>query len=165
VADIAAKDLCAYLDASPTPYHAVAETARRLAAEGYSQLSEADEWRLSAGERRYVVRDGSIIAFEVGRQPAADAGFRIIGAHTDSPNLRLKPNSSFEASGYRQLAVEPYGGVLLHTWLDRDLSVAGRVSLLRGRNIETVLIDLERPLLRVAENAIHLQRDSREQGG
>ena len=162
--DIAARDLCAYLDASPTPYHAVAETARRLIAEGYSELREADEWRLAVGDRRYVVRDGSIVAFEVGTRHPADAGFRIVGAHTDSPNLRLKPNASFDASGYRQLAVEPYGGVLLHTWLDRDLSLAGRVSVLRGDKIETLLVDLERPLLRVAELAIHLQRDIREQG-
>ena len=133
-------------------------------AAGYSELVEPDEWRLAPGDRRYVVRDGSVIAFELGSAHPAEAGFRIVGAHTDSPNLRLKPNAAFEASGYRQLAIEPYGGVLLHTWLDRDLSLAGRVSVLRDGRVETLLVDLERPLLRVAELAIHLQRELREQG-
>jgi aspartyl aminopeptidase len=164
MAKSAAKDLCAYIDASPTPYHAVAETVRRLAASGFTALAEADEWRLEAGDRRFIVRDGSLIAVAIGTAPLADAGFRVIGAHTDSPNLRLKPTADLESSGYRQLAVEPYGGLLLHTWLDRDLSLAGRVSVLRGGRVETVLVDLERPLLRVAELAIHLQREVREQG-
>ncbi len=160
----AATDLCAYIDASPSPYHAVAETVRRLTAAGFTALTESDEWRLEAGDRRTIVRDGSVIAVAIGTAPLPDAGFRVVGAHTDSPNLRLKPNADLESSGYRQLAVEPYGGVLLHTWLDRDLSLAGRVSVLRNGRVETVIVDLERPLLRVAELAIHLQREVREQG-
>ncbi len=164
MAKVPVKDLCAYLDASPTPYHAVAETVRRLAKAGYTALAEADEWRLAAGDRRFVVRGGSILAVEVGKAPIAEHGFRVIGAHTDSPNLRLKPNAEIESSGYRQLAIEPYGGLLLHTWLDRDLSLAGRVSVLHDGRVETLLVDLERPILRVAELAIHLQREVREQG-
>lgn len=160
----AARDLCSYIDASPTPYHAVAETARRLRDAGYTALAESDEWRLGPGDRRYVVRDGSILAFELGVRPAAESGFRVVGAHTDSPNLRIKPNAAVESSGYLQLAIEPYGGVLLHSWLDRDLSLAGRVSLLRDGAVETVLVDFARPILRIPDLAIHLQREVREQG-
>jgi len=164
VANEVARDLCGYIDASPTPYHAVAETARRLRAAGFTALEESDDWRLGPGDRRYVVRDGSILAFELGLRPPAEGGFRIIGAHTDSPNLRIKPRAAVESNGYLQLAVEPYGGVLLHSWLDRDLSLAGRVSLLREGAVETVLVDFARPFLRIPDLAIHLQREIREQG-
>jgi len=164
VANEAARDLCNYIDASPTPYHAVAETVRRLRAAGFTALAESDDWRLGPGDRRYVVRDGSILAFELGTRPPAESGFRIIGAHTDSPNLRIKPRAAVESNGYQQLAVEPYGGVLLHSWLDRDLSLAGRVSLLREGAVETVLVDFARPVLRIPDLAIHLQREIREHG-
>ena len=158
-------DLMRYLDHSPTPYHAVAESARRLVAAGFQELSEAEPWSFSAGDRRYAVRgDGSLVAFEVGRVGAAEAGFRVLGAHTDSPNLRLKPLADVDAHGYRQLAVEPYGGALLHTWLDRDLSLAGRVAL-RGDGLpRTCLVDFERPLLRIPSLAIHLHREVNTEG-
>ena len=158
-------DLLAYIDRSPTPYHAVAETVRRLHEAGYQALDEGDPWDLSPGDRRYVVRgDGSLAAFEVGRRSPAEAGFRAIGAHTDSPNLRVKPEPDVKAHGYRQLAVEPYGGVLLHTWLDRDLSLAGRVSLRGADGPRTALVDFGRPLLRVPNLAIHLFREIRTEG-
>jgi aspartyl aminopeptidase len=161
----AVADLMRFVDRSPTPYHAVAETARRLREAGFEALQEADPWSLSPGDRRFVVRgDGSLVAFEAGRTSAVDAGFRVLGAHTDSPNLRLKPLADAEAHGYRQLAVEPYGGVLLHTWLDRDLSIAGRVAL-RGDGLpRTVLIDFGRPLLRIPSLAIHLHREVNHEG-
>jgi aspartyl aminopeptidase len=159
------QDLLSYIDRSPTPYHAVEETVRRLEAAGFARLSEADVWDHSPGARFFVVRhQGSVVAFEVGSQPPAQAGFRIIGAHTDSPNLRLKPQPDVTAHGYQQLAVEPYGGVLLHTWLDRDLSLAGRVSLRREGRVDTVLIDFGRPMLRVPSLAIHLFREIKDQG-
>ena len=143
-------DLLAFLDRSPTPYHAVAETARRLAAAGFRPLGEDEVWTLEPDARRYVVRaEGSIVAFQVGRESPAEAGFRILGAHTDSPNLRLKPRPDKSAEGYRQLAVEPYGGVLLHTWLDRDLGLAGRVSIAAGEAPRTVLVDIRRPVARI----------------
>jgi aspartyl aminopeptidase len=107
---------------------------------------------------------GSLIAFQVGEEAPSEAGFRIIGAHTDSPNLRLKPRADVVAHGYRQLAVEPYGGILLHTWLDRDLSLAGRVSVAGVTGPRTLLIDFGRPLLRVPNLAIHLQRELRDEG-
>jgi aspartyl aminopeptidase len=104
-------------------------------------------------------RAGSIAAFVVGTAAPHEAGFRLIGAHTDSPNLRVKPVPDTRRAGYRQLAVEPYGGVLLHTWLDRDLSLAGRVTLRGdGGALSTRLCDFARPLLRIPSLAIHLDR-------
>ena len=161
----AVADLLGFIDRAPTPYHAVAEAVRRLEAAGYRPSPAADAWSLEAGERRYVVRnDGTLVAFEVGTAPPAEAGFRVIGAHTDSPNLRLKPRPDVTANGYRQFGVEPYGGVLLHTWLDRDLSIAGRVTLARGDAVQTALVDFGRPLLRVPNLAIHLYRELRDEG-
>ena len=158
-------DLLRFIDRSPTPYHAVAESASRLEAAGYRRLDEGDAWSLAAGDRCYVVRaGGSIAAFEVGSAAPAEAGFRVVGAHTDSPNLRIKPAADVRAHGYHQLAVEPYGGVLLHTWLDRDLSLAGRVTLRSGAGSETRLVDFARPLLRVPNLAIHLYREINTDG-
>lgn len=158
-------DLLAYIDASPTPYHAVAESARRLESKGFRRIAEPDRWDLSAGDRIYVVRgDGSVIAAVIGAESPATAGFRLLGAHTDSPNLRVKPQPDVKAHGYRQLAVERYGGLLLHTWLDRDLSLAGRV-IVRGENgPRTLLLDFGRPLLRVPNLAIHLYRELAQDG-
>ncbi|MBW2423487.1 MAG: M18 family aminopeptidase [Deltaproteobacteria bacterium] len=158
-------DLLAFIDRAPTPYHAVAESSARLEAAGFSRLDESELWSLLPGDRHYVLRaGGSLVAFEIGRTPAVEAGFRVVGAHTDSPNLRVKPAADVTAHGYRQLAVEPYGGVLLHTWLDRDLSLAGRVTLRDGTSTTTRLVDFRRPLLRVPNLAIHLYRELKEQG-
>ncbi len=158
-------DLLAFLDAAPTPYHAVAETARRLAGAGFRALREEDAWTIAAGDRVYVVRGGaSLIALAIGTASPVGAGFRLVGAHSDSPNLRLKPRADLAAHGYRQLAVEPYGGLLLHTWLDRDLSLAGQVSIRMPRRIETALVDIRRPLLRIPSLAIHLYRELTQNG-
>lgn len=156
----AALDLCAYIDRSPTPFHAAAEAAKRLVAAGFTALDERDAWpRLEAGDRRFVIRGGStVVAFVVGAQPPADAGLRMIGAHTDSPTFRLKPLADVHKSGYRQVGVEPYGSPIYATWLDRDLSIAGRVTLARGNVLETKLVDLARPIARVPQLAIHLNR-------
>jgi len=109
-----------------------------------------------------VVRGGgSIVAFELGSKPPADAGFVLIGAHSDSPNLRLKPLPDLTSVGYRQLSIEVYGGVLLSTWLDRDLSLAGRVVLADGH---AELIDLKRVVCRIPNLAIHLNRDVNSAG-
>jgi aspartyl aminopeptidase len=158
-------DLLAFIDRSPTPYHAVAECSGRLRAAGYEALREGEVWDLSPGDRCYVVRGGgSLVAFQVGRVSPAEGGFRVIGAHTDSPNLRVKPLPRVALHGYQQVAVEPYGGVLLHTWLDRDLSLAGRVTLRGESGPQGVLIDFRRPLLRIPNLAIHLQRELRSEG-
>ncbi len=161
----AARDLLAFIDASPTPYHAIAEASRRLAAGGFRECRESELWTLSPGDRRMVVRNGgSLVAFQVGSESPVEGGFRIVGAHSDSPNLRAKPRADVAAHGYRQLAIEPYGGVLLHTWLDRDLSLAGRVTLRDGAATRTVLLDFARPLVRIPSLAIHLNREIRESG-
>jgi aspartyl aminopeptidase len=160
-----ARDLCDFVDASPTPFHAAAEAASRLSAAGFQELKEREPWSLSPGDRRYFVRGGStIVAFVAGTEPPAQAGFRLIGAHTDSPNLRVKPGGDVNVRGYQQLGVEVYGGVLFSTWLDRDLSIAGRVMLDRGSVIEGKLVDLKRPVARVANLAIHLNRSVNTEG-
>ena len=146
-----------FLDCAKTPYHAVRELARRLSQAGFQAFREQDPFRVAAGTRGFVVRSGgSIAAFQVGSEPPAEAGFVLLGAHSDSPNLRLKPLPDLAHAGYRQLSVEVYGGVLLSTWLDRDLSIAGRVALADGK---TELIDLERAVCRIPNLAIHLNRD------
>lgn len=152
----AARDLVAFIEASPTPYHAVREAARRLSGAGFARLDEREAWQLRAGARHYVVRGGgSIIAFVVGEAPPSETGFSIVGAHTDSPNLRLKPQPDFSSAGHRQVGVEVYGGVLHSTWLDRDLALAGRVTLANGA---THLVHVARPVARVPSLAIHLNR-------
>ncbi len=159
------RDLLDYIERSPTPYHAVAESVRRLSACGFRPFAADAVWELEPGTRGLVVRhEGTLVAFEVGSLAPAEGGFRGIGAHTDSPNLRLKPRADVVAHGYRQLAVEPYGGVLLHTWLDRDLSLAGRVTLRRAGTLVTELVDFGRPLLRIPNLAIHLQRELATKG-
>jgi aspartyl aminopeptidase len=143
-----ASDLAAFLDVSKTPYHAVVEVAQRLTAAGFRAFLEQEAWHVEPGTRGFVVRaGGSLVAFQVGSKPPAEAGFVLIGAHTDSPNLRLKPAPDITSVGYRQLSVEIYGGVLLSTWLDRDLSLAGRVVLANGK---TELVDLQRPVCRTS---------------
>jgi aspartyl aminopeptidase len=157
----AADDLRAFSDASPTPFHAVAEMARRLEVAGFSALDERERWSLAAGDRRYVQRGGSIAAFQVGRQAPSDAGFRMIGAHTDSPTLKVRPRFDVRRAGYRLVGVEPYGGLLLHTWLDRDLTVAGRVAVREpGGGVGLRLVRLPGAPLRIPSLAIHLQRDT-----
>ncbi len=161
------EDLLDYIHKSPTPFHCVAETASRLEAAGFSQLQEGDSWSLKAGGQHYVIRDGALVAFRVGTSPAAESGFRLLGAHTDSPNLRVKPQADVNEKGYSQLGVEVYGGLLTYTWLDRDLGLAGKV-VLAGENkpseISSELIWIDRPLLRVPSLAIHLNRDYRTEG-
>ncbi len=161
----AAKRMMKFIDASPTPFHAVAHISRQLDEDGFAQLDEKKAWTLRPGDRRYVVRDDStLVAFVVGAQSPAEAGYRIIGAHTDSPNLRLKPRASLARRGYLQLGVEVYGGALLSTWLDRDLSIAGRLSCQEDGRISSHFVDLRRPLARVASLAIHLDRKVNSDG-
>ncbi|HEX6257768.1 MAG TPA: M18 family aminopeptidase [Euzebyales bacterium] len=161
-----ADDLLAFIAAAPSPYHAVAEMARRLDRAGFAPLSETTPWNLAPGDRRYVVRDGgSLIALRVGGQPLADAGVRLIGTHTDSPTLKVRPIEDVRRHGYAQVGVEPYGGLLAHTWLDRDLTLAGRLAVLDDDGVvSTRLVHLERPVLRVPSLAIHLFRELRDTG-
>ncbi len=147
-------DLMSFLAASPTPYHAVANAAERLEKAGFRQVSETDAWEGSSGGK-YVLRGGAIIAWYVPEDAAPHTPYRIVGAHTDSPNLRVKPLPDSGAHGWRQVAVEIYGGPLMNSWLDRDLGLAGRLTLRDG---STRLVNVDRPLLRVPQLAIHLDR-------
>ncbi|MFG3095045.1 M18 family aminopeptidase [Streptomyces sp. NPDC048202] len=151
-------DLMAFLAASPTPYHAVANVAARLDEAGFTRVTETEAWDTPANTGsggRYVLRGGAVIAWYVPEGATPHTPFRIIGAHTDSPNLRVKPEPDTGAHGWRQVAVEIYGGPLMNSWLDRDLGLAGRLTLRDGG---TVLVDIDRPLLRVPQLAIHLDR-------
>ena len=128
-----AQELLDYIDASPSPWHAVKSTVKQLEANGFEPLIENQPWQLKKNGRYYVTRDGaSIIAFVLGSKPVAEVGFRIVGAHTDSPGLRLKPKAAHTTQGIAQLGVEVYGGPILATFADRDLSIAGRVNILNG---------------------------------
>lgn len=157
----ALRDLMSYLDGSPSPFHAVASAASRLEDAGFVRVSESEDWM--DAPRAYVVRGGALVAW---RQPESSpdvpvTAFRIVGAHTDSPGLRIKPRPDTSSAGWRQLAVEVYGGALLNSWLDRDLGVAGRVIT---RNGDEFLVDLHEPLARVPQLAIHLDRDVNDRG-
>ncbi|MDP2881761.1 MAG: M18 family aminopeptidase [Azonexus sp.] len=160
-----AQDLLDFIDASPSPWHAVHTCESRLSAAGFSRLDEAERWTLRTGDRRYVVRGGSsIIAFIVGNQPAATTGLRLIGAHTDSPGLRLKPKPAEDAAGMVRLGVEVYGGPILATFADRDLSLAGRVNVRVSGSFTTRLVRFGDPLLRLPNLAIHMNREVNENG-
>ncbi|RZU33663.1 M18 family aminopeptidase [Blastococcus saxobsidens] len=152
-------DLRAFVDASPSPSHAVAELARRLTATGFTELAETDSWSPAPGAGHFVVRQGSIVAFRLGSGTPAETGLRLVGAHTDSPTFKVRPRSEVRQSGYRLVGVEPYGGGLWHTWLDRELTVAGRVVVRGGR---TALVRLPGAPLRLPSLAIHLDRAVRE---
>lgn len=146
-------DLRAYLDASPSPFHAAANAAARLSAAGFVEVDITASWPdlPTAG---YVLDGGSIVAWRHAfAQPTAP--FRIAGAHTDSPGLRVKPRPDDGVAGWRQLNVEVYGGILNNSWLDRDLAIAGRLTLADGTS---VLVDAREPVARVPQLAVHLDR-------
>jgi aspartyl aminopeptidase len=161
--------LQSFLDAGPSPYHAVATVAARLEASGFTPRDEAETWAGGSAGRHYVVRGGSLVAWVLDEPGQVEHGFRIVGAHTDSPNLRVKPRPDMGRAGYRQLGVEVYGGALWNSWLDRDLGLSGRVAIRGGgadtdRAVELRLVRVDRPLLRVPQLAIHLDRGVNENG-
>ena len=149
-----------FLHRSPTPWHATANMAARLEEAGFRRLDEREAWALTPGERVYVTRnDSSIIALQLpeGRLEA----LRMIGAHTDSPGLRLKPNAAQTAAGWLQLGVEVYGGALLAPWFDRDLGLAGRVHVRHPDGcLEGRLLHVDRPVAIIPSLAIHLDREA-----
>ncbi|MFH9349449.1 M18 family aminopeptidase [Kitasatospora sp. NPDC017646] len=147
-------DLITFLGTSPSPYHAVASAAERLEKAGFRQVAETDAWDGTAGGR-YLIRGGALIAWYLPAGAGPATPFRIVGTHTDSPNLRVKPVPDTGSAGWRQVAVEIYGGVPLNTWLDRDLGLSGRLALKDGT---ARLVQLDEPLLRVPQLAIHLDR-------
>jgi aspartyl aminopeptidase len=153
------EDLFDFLDTSPSPWHAVASSIARL--DGFARLEETDAWD-DVPAAGYVVRSGSLVAWRLpGPEVAPSAPFRIAGAHTDSPCLRIKPRPDAASCGWRQLAVEVYGGILNNSWLDRDLGIAGR---LVGVDGTTSLVDVGEPVARVPQLAVHLDRDVNANG-
>ncbi|MRD72335.1 M18 family aminopeptidase [Rhodocyclus tenuis] len=160
-----ARTLLDFIDASPSPWHAVARTEEDLRAHGFTPLDETQRWQLSAGGRYYVVRGGSsIIAFVIGTRPLLESGLRIVSAHTDSPGLRLKPHAAHVADGLLRLGVEVYGGPILATFTDRDLSLAGRVVVRGATGPSLRRVRFEQALLRLPNLAIHMNRDVNEHG-
>lgn len=144
--------LCAFIDASPSPFHVCATAAQHLIEAGYTELAETDAWP-EAG-RFFTVRAGSLVAWNTGSGP-----FRIVGGHTDSPNLRVKQHPDRAVAGWQVVALQPYGGAWLNSWLDRDLGVSGRLAVLSGNRIEHRLVRVDDPILRVPQLAIHLSDD------
>jgi len=155
-------DLIGFLNTSPTPWHAVTTMQNRLDAAGFQQLDEREEWVLTPGQGYYVIRNGSsIIAFRTGTKDPVKAGVRMVGAHTDSPCLKVKPNPEIRRKGFFQLGVEVYGGVLLNPWFDRDLSLAGRVTVLaEDGQVQDTLVDFRKPVAIIPSLAIHLDKEA-----
>lgn len=163
-----AQQLLDFIDRSPSPWHAVDSTIAILQQYGFQVLSEKERWQLTAGERYYTVRDqSSIIAFVAGKQPPSESGYRIIGAHTDSPGLRIKPNPVQKRKEYLRLGVEVYGNPILATFADRDLALAGRVSIKNGdgpQAFESHLLRIDEAIVRLPNLAIHLNRGVNKEG-
>ncbi len=153
--------LLGFLDASPTPFHATQNMAGMFRNAGFEELDEVQKWELKAGDKYFVTRnDSSIIAFTY---PKTNKQYLMIGSHTDSPNLKLKPNPIIKEHGVIKFGVESYGGLLLHPWFDRDLSLAGRVNYLSHENkIESQLINIKKKIAIIPSLAIHLDSTANE---
>jgi aspartyl aminopeptidase len=160
----AARRLLAFCDASPSPFHACTTSAAMLTEAGFTRLAEDAAWPADPG-RYFVVRGGTLVAWAVPARHQPHDGFRIVGAHTDSPNLRIKPKPDMTRAGYRQLGVEVYGGALTNTWLDRELGISGRVAVRRdGNGVFVKLLRIDRPVFCIPQLAIHLNRDVNHKG-
>ena len=158
-------EFISFLNESPSPYHAVQSIRERLERAGFEQLLERDDWagKCKPGGKYYITRNASTIAaWAVGRKWSPGGPFALLGAHTDSPCLRIKPVSHHKTEGFLQVGVETYGGGLWHTWFDRDLGVAGRV-MVKTENGELVqrLVNIRKPILRIPTLAIHLDRQEK----
>lgn len=150
-----AQALCEFIDASPSPFHACETVAQRLRDAGFRQLAESAPWPESGDF--FTVRAGSLVAWRAGAERTIP--FRVVGAHTDSPNLRVKQHPDRFVSGWRVVALQPYGGAWLNSWLDRDLGISGRLSVRNADGVEHRLIRVDEPILRVPQLAIHLAED------
>jgi len=151
-----------FLDSSTSPFHAINNAKKLLLGYGFNEISGKDSW-LDRTDRNFFVKDGSIVAWIESTDLPFENGFRLLGAHTDSPNLRLKPIQRRASNTLEQLSIETYGSPLLNSWLDRDLGISGRV-LVKKNPYEEVLFSSERPICRVPQLAIHLDRDINEKG-
>ena len=156
-----ATGLCRFVDASPSPFHVCATVADTLLAAGWTELLETESWSAPAGAdsdgRFFVARGGSVIAWDA--QGVGSSSFRIVGGHTDSPNLRVKQHPEYVSAGLAMVGLEPYGGAWLNSWLDRDLGVSGRLAVRGPGGIRQVVLRIDEPVLRVPQLAIHLSED------
>lgn len=156
------KQLLDFINKSKTAFQGAYEVKNILNQNGFSELKESDSWNLRQGDKHYIIKnDSAIIAFEIGCEEIEEYGFRLIGAHTDSPGFRIKPSAEMIVeNNYIKLNTEVYGGPILSTWFDRPLSIAGRVTL-KSDNIfkpETRLVDINKPVLIIPNLAIHMNR-------
>jgi aspartyl aminopeptidase len=157
-----AQGLCEFIDASPSPFHVCATVAKHLRAAGYTELAETDRWPTGSEAigRYFAIRSGSLIAWDNSANPHGP--FRIVGGHTDSPNLRVKQHPDRVVAGWQVVALQPYGGAWLNSWLDRDLGLSGRLSVRdthTGGGVAHWLVRIDEPLLRIPQLAIHLAED------
>jgi aspartyl aminopeptidase len=152
-------DFAAFVQASPSSYHAAAEVARLLAEAGWVAQDEEAEWDAAPGGH-YLVRDGAVMAWWVPTGAGPDSAYRIVGSHTDSPGFKVKPDATYGAAGWQQVGVEIYGGPLLGSWTDRELGIAGRIVTPKG---EQVLVHTD-AIMRIPQLAIHLNRSVNEDG-
>ena len=154
-------DLMDFIAMSPTPFHAVEQIIYKLECAGYQRLYESDSWQLENNQGYYVTRnDSSIVTFKMGEDIVSN-GIQMVGAHTDSPCLKVKPEPDILTKGYYQLGVEVYGGALLNPWFDRDLSLAGRINYLDDDNdLCSTLVNFEDPIAVIPSLAIHLDREA-----
>ncbi|OZE38396.1 MULTISPECIES: M18 family aminopeptidase [unclassified Rhodococcus (in: high G+C Gram-positive bacteria)] len=160
-----ATGLCNFVDVSPSPFHVCRTVSVQLDDAGFVRLDETDTWPTEAG-RYYLIRGGSLVAWSTessssGRSAGStpDGPFRIVGGHTDSPNLRVKQHPDLQSAGWQMVGLEPYGGAWLNSWLDRDLGISGRLSVRDGNAVREVLVKVDEPILRVPQLAIHLSED------
>ncbi|MGH8880701.1 MAG: M18 family aminopeptidase, partial [Stackebrandtia sp.] len=156
-----ASGLCAFVDSAPSPFHVCRTVATELPGRGFTELSESQPWHdTGAAGRYFVIRGGSLVAW-VGAAADPATAFRVVGAHTDSPNLRVKQHPDLAVAGWQLVGLEPYGGAWLNSWLDRDLGISGRLTVRSGNELVQQLVRIDDPVVRVPQLAIHLSEDRR----
>lgn len=152
-------ELFSFIDKSPTAFHAVETVKKDLDSAGFTELCESQPWKLESEKGYYISRnDSSMIAFRTGKNKPDETGFKIVGAHTDSPLLKIKQGSANISGGAFRLTTEVYGGPILHSWIDRDLSIAGKVMVKKDGKYKAVLMDMKKPVAFIPGLAIHLNR-------
>lgn len=161
-----AKSLINFIDASPSAFHATKNVEEILVKEGFKRVNLKDKWKLEKEGKYYTIKNNSaIVGFTIGKGEIESEGFKLIGAHTDAPTFKIKPNPEMTVEGkYLKLNTEVYGGPILNTWFDRPLSMAGRVSI-RTKNPlkpKEILIDIEKPIMVIPNLAIHMNRKVNE---
>ncbi|RKQ33711.1 M18 family aminopeptidase [Kocuria tytonis] len=157
-----ARELGEFVTASPSSYHAVAAAAAALDAAGFSRLSESEPWDAMSAGRYYTVRDGALIAWVLPAGSAPGTGYRVLGAHTDSPGFKLKPRPTTVTHRWWQAGVEVYGGALLNSWLDRDLRFAGQLVVRGADGSPRRVLTSTGPVARIPQLAIHLDRSAND---